>query len=141
MISITEKPLFHLFFKIIPGFTSFWENYIVGHHIDGSNEIFTSIYFSGDKIWGLGSNIIADVYISFGFIGTCLVFFVFGRFVKYLEIKTFIIQSSPYILALSFSSYSAFMFACRSTMATIFLCWTYSCLLIYIFTRVATNKS
>lgn len=129
------------FFKIIPGLTSFWENYIVGHHVDGSNEIFTSIYFSGDKIWGLGSNIIADVYISFGIIGTCLVFFIFGRFVKYLEIKTFIIQSSPYILALSFSSYSAFMFACRSTMATIFLCWTYSCLLIYIFTRVATNKS
>lgn len=134
------QTFFPSFFKIIPGLYYFYETYIIQDYVPTSGEIFTDIYFSGDKIWGLGSSILADIYISFGVIGICLILMIFGYFVKYLEISTFVKRSSPYVIALSFSTYSAFLFACRSSMSAIFLCWTYSCILIFIFTRKSISK-
>lgn len=129
------ETFFPSFFKIIPGLSSFYEQFIVGSKVPTSAEIFTDIYFGGNKIWGLGSSVNADIYISFGTIGICIIYILFGWFLRILEYKTFIHSNSPYWLALSFSAYSAFLFVCRSNLATIFLCWTYACILIFLFSR------
>ena len=123
------------FMKIIPGFYGMYQT-VTGIELEGSDLILTKLYFgNGDLLWGVGSSLIADLYISFGVVGCILIFMIFGYFLRRLEIKTFFIKSSPYFLALSFSCYSQFMFACRSTFAIMFLCWTYSCILIYLTKR------
>ena len=123
------------FLKIVPGLTDFYASYFAVPPLRTSGDIFTSLYFDGEKYWGLGSSIVADIYISFAAVGVCIVMMLFGYFIKYLEYVTFITQKSPYILALSFSAYSAFLFSCRSSMSVIFLCWTYSCIMIYLVIR------
>ena len=125
------------FFNIIPGLYSFINNYIVGGNLTPSDLILTRLYFDdGDLIWGLGSSMVADVYISFGPIGVCILFMIFGYFLRYLEYYTFIFPKSLYILALSFSCYSAMIYACRSSMTIIILCWTYSCICILLVNRL-----
>lgn len=123
------------FLKIVPGLSYFTEHYILGHQIQSSADIFTDIFFTGDYLYGLGSSVVADVYISFGPIGVVVTFLVFGFFLRYLEFVTFLKQSSPYILALSFCCYSSFIYVCRGTLSNMFLCWIYACILILFFTR------
>lgn len=139
-IAMTEFPertpfnlgssFFSSFLKIVPGLTGLVQ-FVSGEKFVGSEVIITDVYF-GSKYhgWGLGSSIIADVYISFGTIGVIIVFFLFGRFVRWLEVKTYNVESSVYIVALSFSCYSQLMFACRSGLGILFLCWAYSCILL-----------
>lgn len=130
---------FPAFFKIIPGLSGLLS--MLGLTWEGSDMIITSIYFGKQNIiYGLGSSILADIYISFGAIGILLIFFILGVFIRWLEVGTFSKQASPYFLALSFSCYSEFMFACRNGIGIFFLCWTYSCLLIYLFSHVVNRK-
>lgn len=123
------------FLKIIPGLTGFFQLFS-GLQMKGSDLIISELFFEGGQIeWGLGSSIIADIYISFGVLGVLLVFYVLGRFIRWLEVGTFCKSASPYFLALSFSCYSQFMFACRGGVGVFFLCWTYACIIIYLIVR------
>lgn len=118
------------FLKIIPGLSSVY-TFLWGE-IPSSADTFTDIYFGGDRIWGVGSSCVADIYISFGVIGVVVLFILFGFFLRYLEKITFEKVCSPYLLALSFSAFSAFLFACRSSLSAMFLCFAYSCILIWL---------
>jgi len=123
---------FASFLKIVPGLTGAIQS-AFGIKFVGSDTIISDIYFgSKNHGWGMGSSIIADVYISFGPIGVIFVFFLFGRFLRWLEVETYMKDSSIYIVALSFSCYSQLLFACRSSLGILFLCWTYSCILLYL---------
>lgn len=120
------------FLKIVPGLSSLYQEYIIDGKIETSGDIITNIYFGSDPSWGLGTSIIADIYISFGAIGVCIIFLIFGYFVKYLEFVTFVKFKSLYLLALSFCCYSALLYMCRSSFSIIFICWAYSCILIWM---------
>lgn len=123
------------FLKIIPGLTGILQLFL-GLQMKGSDLIISELFFEGGQIeWGLGSSIIADIYISFGVLGVLFVFYILGRFLRWLEVGTFCKSSSPYFLALSFSCYSQFMFACRGGVGVFFLCWTYACIIIYLVVR------
>lgn len=123
------------FFKIIPGLSSMYETFILNEPMQTSGDIITDLYFSGDPIWGLGSSAIADIYISYSTIGVCIVFLLFGYFVRNLEYYASGKVISPYLLALSFNSFASFMIVCRSSVAMLFLFWGYSCLILYVFTK------
>lgn len=123
---------FTSFLKIVPGLTGAIQS-LFGIKFVGSETIISDIYF-GSRYhgWGMGSSIVADVYISFGPIGVIIVFFLFGRFLRWLEVETYMKVTSIYIVALSFSCYSQLMFACRSGVGILFLCWAYACILLFL---------
>lgn len=121
------------FLKLIPG-----SYHIFDYFVDttDSGTMLTNLYFSGKPAYGLGSSIVADVYIAFGIIGVVAIFLMLGAFLRYLEVGTFAVRKSPYFLALSFGCFSQFLLACRANISIMFLCLTYSCIIIFIFRKV-----
>ena len=102
-----------------------------------SPNIITNLYWGGVGPYGLGSSSVADVYISFGAIGLLVVFFLLGRLMRYLEVKTFVQHSvNPYILALSFCVFSQIIYSMRTGISVLFMSWTYSCMIIYAITKL-----
>ena len=81
----------------------------------GSAELFTDYTFKGDSGFGLGTNIFIDIFLSFGYVGTYLLLFLLGFFVKhayeklnvlsyyYYIIYTVLIASSVYMVRSSFT--------------------------------------
>lgn len=124
------------FALLVPGLDRLISFYIPSSLMISSPEIITYLYWgSDDRPYGLGSSIIADVYISFGLMGVMAVFSLLGILFRYLEINTFLRSSSPYILALSFCVFSQIIYASRTGVSVLFLSWTYACLMIYLITR------
>ena len=123
------------FFNIIPGSYSLIQ-FIFGIKFLGSDGLITNLFFEGSEhIYGLGSSIVTDVYVSFGPIGVMFIFALFGALLRYIEIGTFCVNKSPYFLALSMSIYSQFMFACRGSFSTLLLGWAYACVFIFLLLR------
>jgi oligosaccharide repeat unit polymerase len=126
---------FQAFCALVPGLDRFYRAYLADGPVMNSSEYITYLYFGEDPLYGLGSSIVADVYISFGPIGVLLIFIMLGAFIRYLELNTFAKDSSPYILALSFCCYSQYMAVCRGAMSSMFLSLSYSWILIFLFTK------
>lgn len=124
------------FFVLVPGLDRFYQSNIRGTGVvTNSAEMITNIEIGSDAGYGMGSSIVADVYIAFGPIGVLLVFFLLGLFIRYLEIGTFALVKSPYFIVLSLGCCSQFMFACRGTVANLFLSWSYATILVFIFSK------
>lgn len=124
------------FCVLVPGLDQFYQNFIKeAGLITTSAELITMLGVGEGAGYGMGSSIVADVYISFGYIGVILIFIFLGYFIRHLEYGTFSQQFSPFFLVLSFGCYSQFMFACRGTIANMFLSWSYATLLMFILCR------
>lgn len=131
------------FLVLIPGAERLYREVLTSGVPMGSGDVLTMIYFNDDPQWGLGSSLIADSYISFGTIGSIILFFILGRFLRYLEVETFCRRRSPYILALSFCCYSQFLIINRGSFNGMFLSVSYSFIIIYfarLFTERKTNR-
>ena len=68
--------------------------------------------------YGLGTNIIADIYISFGLFGVILLMFLLGSFISYLKrhMNNNIYMFALYIIMISYSIYlvrAEFLFPIR----------------------------
>lgn len=112
-----------------------WEN---------SGDVITKMYFGGTVPswgWGLASSAVADVYLSFGMLGVLIIFFIFGRFLHYLEYGTFCIRKSPLFLVLSFCVYSQLMSLCRGPFTILFLSWDYAFLMVLFCMRRVYDES
>lgn len=57
--------------------------------LQSSAEIFTTIGLGENATWGLGTNLIAGVYISFGLIGCIFLFFCFGVIVEKIRLTLY----------------------------------------------------
>lgn len=57
--------------------------------LQSSAEIFTRIGLGENATWGLGTNLVASVYISFGLAGCALLFFILGMLVEKIHLKTY----------------------------------------------------
>ena len=111
---------------------------------EGSGDVITKMYFGGTVPswgWGLASSAVADVYLSFGMLGVLIIFFIFGRFLHYLEYGTFCIRKSPLFLVLSFCVYSQLMSLCRGPFAILFLSWDYAFLMVLFCMRRVYDES
>lgn len=131
---------FHTFCVLIPGLDRFYRSFLADGVVMDSAEFLTYTYFGKDIEYGLGSSVIADIYISFGMTGVIIVMFILGAFLKYLEIRTFYRMTSLYVLAISFCCYSQFPAVCRGAVSSLFLSVSYSCVLICFFTRKIEKK-
>ena len=129
------------FLKVIPGLT--YVAQLIGIPVRSSDVIITDLFFHNNNYgggWGLGSCCVADVYISFGTLGVVIIFMLFGYFLRWLEYITFVKISSQYSVALSFSCYSGFLFSCRGSFSILLLCWTYSCVILFLFNKKKNYK-
>lgn len=125
---------------LVPGLDSFYQNNIRGIGVvTSSAEMVTGLALGGDASYGMGSSVVADVYMAFGPIGVFVIFMIFGVFLRYLEVGTFSMMKSPYFLALSFCCYSQFIYVCRGTFANMFLSLSYA--LIAVFFMIAKTKT
>lgn len=127
---------FPSFFVLVPGLDRFYQAYIVEGDVPlRSGQVITTLNLGPNASYGMGSSIVADVYISFGPIGVVVVFILLGMFLRYLEVGTFCIDKSPLFLVLSFGCCSQFMFACRGSVAIMFLSWSYGTILVFLLVR------
>ena len=99
--------------------------------LNSSTQI-SNMYWGGpDWGYGMGSSIVADVYISFGVIGVLVAFLLIGRlFRKLEEISTN--SNNIYMFAMCIGVYSQILYACRTGVGVLFLSWTYACIIIYL---------
>lgn len=74
------------------------------------SEIITGV-IEGDSSAGLGTHIVGDVYIAFGFIGVILLFYGLGYFVSWIRSKYYNGEKNAYIIYMTLVSGSIFM--CR----------------------------
>lgn len=126
---------FPQYLKLIPGSFGIYKKVIAGDDLKNSAEIITEMYFGPyppSWSWGLGSSVIADIYISFGSIGCCIIFLLFGYFFKYMEYIAFVRPSSIYLLTLSFLCFSSTIFISRSSFSDLLLLWPQTCFVIYL---------
>lgn len=125
---------------LVPGLERLYRTQLKSANlVTHSEDIITNLHLGDNASYGMGSSIVADVYIAFGPIGIVLVFVLFGIFLRYLEIGTFCMIKSPYFLVLSFGCCSQFMFACRGTIAIMFLSWSYATILVYLLSKRKIN--
>src|SRR5690606_1604389 len=72
---------------IIPGLGIYIQNLLnVDFHSFGSAAFLTFEILGSNPTHSLGTSIIADIYLDFGILGVIIIFFLFGMFVRYLEI-------------------------------------------------------
>lgn len=124
-------------FSIIPA-----SNSILNTFMDSSFQYTSSAYFityinQGKHYkYGDGSNVVADLYLSFGITGVVIGLFIFGLFLKYLEVICFscnITEISYFIYALAFAYIGFAIYMSRATilMPLKYASFTYIILVIY----------
>lgn len=102
-----------------------------GIPLNSSTQISNMYWESSDWGYGMGSSIVADVYISFGVIGVLIVFLLIGRLFRKLEEIT-TNSKNIYMFAMCICVYSQILYACRTGVGVLFLSWTYACIIIYL---------
>lgn len=112
--------------SILLGITNWPESHI------SSGYLVTDLYFNDkptEKIIGLGTNLVGDVYLSFGSLGVIILFFILGHYLRklYLQIK-FGSTQSALIYALIFMnaiiySRSGYLTPLRDVIWTLIIYW------------------
>lgn len=110
---------------VVPFAQSAVEN-LTGIELEGSAGFFTTLAFGKQRSYGLGTNLVADVYISFGLIGIIGLFMLFGRTVEFYRKKT-IMKNDIYsnIVYFTLLSYSVYYPRADLFMPLKFIIWTF----------------
>lgn len=91
--------------------------------------VFTKDTFGYVSNWGLGTNIMADVYISFGMVGVIIFFILLGYFVNFSMKKAH--TSLPYFILYSiFISYAVYLARAEYFYFVRYFVWAY-CIIIF----------
>lgn len=108
-------------------------NSAVNFEIQTSPSFFTEIALGKNAAWGVGTNLISDVYISFGLIGCIILFYFLGVFVEYSRKK--LIENNTFasnIIYFSLTSYALYLPRAGLFMPFKFIIWS---LIIYYLLR------
>lgn len=114
---------------------------IVGSFVDFNNfALSSSRYYTGvfDTESGLGTNIIGDIYYTFGLIGVIFIMFIMGRFCSYLSNRK---NKYIFLMYLIFTGNS--IFAARVELLYVVRMLTWGCIILFAITivaRIMTNK-
>lgn len=112
---------------------------IVGNFIDFNNfALSSSRYYTGvfDTESGLGTNIIGDIYYTFGLIGVVSVMFIMGMFCSYLSGKK---NKYVFLMYLIFTGNS--IFAARVELLYVVRMLAWGCIILFAITIVARMKT
>lgn len=111
----------------------------IPHYFLSSASLSTFLELGDPPSFGLGTNIVGDVYLAFGFIGILILFFALGRFVIYAR-KRMLNGSYAYLIVyLSLASDAIFM--CRASFLDALKIILWTLLFAWILKRTNTKKS
>ena len=91
-------------FVIVPFGATLFSNYFLGKDLRQLNTGALITDMNGAEV-GLGSNVVGDLYMNFSYIGTFVVFFLFGLFVNYVMKSTSFYGRLLYFTLIAFSIY------------------------------------
>ena len=89
----------------------------------------------GEYTWGLGTSILADIYVNFGLLGIIIFMFMFGYVIRLLEEGSFSEGTNPYFIGLSLVVYSSLIYIVRGSIWFSIGPIVYVLLLIALFTK------
>ncbi|SNS23345.1 oligosaccharide repeat unit polymerase [Belliella buryatensis] len=126
-------------FSIIPGFRSVFLSLTGVDSEDVVSTKFLTRQIQGEEIThGLGTTSLADIYLDFGVIGTLIMFYGFGYFLRMLEVKIFISQApSLFSSSLFFVFLSKSVYLGRSQIMMVFKEAVIIFLIIILFTYLS----
>lgn len=106
---------------------------ITNVELQTSSEFFTEEVLGTNPTWGVGTNLVADVYISFGLVGCVILFYFFGRFIEISRLNM-LYKNTITTNIIYFSMVSLAIYMPRTGLLTPlkFIVWS---LVIYIFLR------
>lgn len=132
--------LFNSLLSVIPFAQSTFES-ITGVDLETSAGFFTTLAFGKQRSYGLGTNLVADVYISFGLIGVIGLFMLFGRTVELYRKKT-IMKNDIYsnIVYFTLLSYSVYYPRTGLFMPLKFIIWTFAIYYLLKQFKILTKK-
>lgn len=111
----------------------------IPHYFLSSASLSTFLELGDPPSFGLGTNIVGDVYLAFGFIGILIFFFALGRFVIYAR-KRMLNGSYAYLIVyLSLASDAIFM--CRASFLDALKIILWTLLFAWILKRTNTKKT
>lgn len=120
---------------VIPKLASFFESSI---NERGSAELLTAFTYDNlnrnyNKYTGLGTTIIADIYLSFGFLGIIVLMFLFGHFINVQYQKAYEFNIYSMIIVASLLANSIFLPRASITHFVRYMVWAIG--LFYIITK------
>jgi oligosaccharide repeat unit polymerase len=107
---------------------------VTGENIQGSAGFFTELGFGNDPPYGLGTNLVADVYIAFGLPGVLLLFFLLGCLVEHLRNR--LKKGGLHIDIIYYGLVMYSVYLPRATMFTPLNIIVWAIVLSYLFRRV-----
>ena len=125
-------------FGIIPSLESYLLNNTNMLKDDlGSAETLTRFTLGADRSVGLGTNLVADIYLSFGFFGLFFLMFILGRFIRLKSIKALELNYYSIISLTVMISFAAFLPRSSYSIPFKLLVW---CHIISKFNLLLTKK-
>jgi len=107
-VNFGRTSIFPATLSVFPFTQSLYES-VTGDDLETSGQFFTRLAFGDNPSYGLGTNLVSDVYISFGVFGNALLFFFLGRLVEVFRNRgikgNFLIPSIIYFMLLSNAVY------------------------------------
>lgn len=82
------ETMYGAFIAVVP-FGQYIFSNLTGITPKGSSSFFTELAFGKNPPYGLGTNLISDVYISFGTFGVIILFLLFGYTIEHFRVKLF----------------------------------------------------
>lgn len=126
------------FLSVVPFFQSIFEK-STGITPKGSASFFTELAFGPSPPYGLGTNLVADIYISFGLLGVVILFFFLGLVVEYYR-KKVTVGGDIYSNIVYFGMVYFSVYLPRSALLTPLKFIGWSCFLFFILTKIKLVK-
>lgn len=123
------------FLVIVPGLQPFVISALsIPEALKGSAWLITEI---SDVDFGMGTSVIADIYVSFGIWGVIPIMFLWGVLLSFMEKNTFgfKVVTNPYIIAFSFSIYTTLIYVVRSSLVSVLDSISYTLIFIFLFSK------
>lgn len=106
----------------------------IPYQLMSSPDFITFMEFGDNPPLGLGSNIVADVYLSFGFVGVVVAFYALGYFIS--EMRNRMRYGKLYPTLIYYIMVSESIYMCRSTYLSCFRTLVWALIIVYVLNRV-----
>lgn len=123
------------FVSAIPGGNTLVGNYISIPLMFQKSDNLLTILVLGSLFWGIGTSILADIYVNLGISGIIFLMFMFGYVIRILEEAAFHEGTSPYLIGVSLVIYSSLIYITRGSIWFSIGPIAYVLLLIALFTK------
>ena len=125
--------------SVIPFLQSLVANALgIPYYLLASPAFTTYLEFGDYPPLGLGSNIVADVYLAFGLFGVLISFYLLGRFIVYSRMQMW--KGKIYYMIVYYIMSAGAIYMCRDTFLHSFKTIVWAIALIYIISKLSRRS-